>query len=108
MESFQFRGFVPNEALKLRAHYVLGRIAEASPNDARVSAVLAWDGERYHCSVEIGSANAQISICLPHRLAPLALDKAEALAIRKLAHWQENRFCLLRGRSRALAAEASA
>ena len=55
MDQFNFKGFTPDEKVENKASRVYHKLVDASPEDTKLSALLEWDGERYHCSIEVGS-----------------------------------------------------
>ena len=87
MDQFHFRGFTPDEKTEAKAGRVYQAILDASPEDAKLSAVLEWDGERYHCSVEVGSKVWPAAASVAHRFPGIALDRAEIALQKKLAKW---------------------
>ncbi len=107
MDRFEFRGFVPSDAVRIKAGRMYDRVCDSSPADAVVSALLDWDGERYHCSIEVGSREWPVAVGVAHRFPGIAIDKAELALNRKLARWQGFRFTPLQGEARGIA-EASA
>ena len=92
MEHFNFKGFSPSEALRVKANRALDRIMERAPSDAKVTAVVEQENDMFHCSIEIGSSSCPFSLETSHKLAAIALDKAELAAIRKLERWSGARF----------------
>lgn len=92
MENFNFKNFIPSEDLRIKANRALDRIIERAPSDARITANLEKTGERFHCSIEIGSANYPITVNTTHKFASIALDKAEIALLRKLDSWCRTRF----------------
>lgn len=92
METFNFKGFTPNDALKIKADRMLDRIMERAPSDARVTATLEQDGEIFHCSIEIGSSSCPFTVETSHKFAGIAIDRAELNLMRKLDRWHGTRF----------------
>jgi hypothetical protein len=92
MEHFTFRGFTPDDALALRADRALDRIMGHAPNDARITAVLELENDVFHCSLEISSSTYPLSVETSHKIASMALDKAELAALRKLGRWAGMQF----------------
>ncbi|MGE3262944.1 MAG: hypothetical protein AB7K68_14280 [Bacteriovoracia bacterium] len=85
MEQFHFKGFNPGPHIRVKANRLLSKLLEEAPSDAAISAVLAWDGKLFQCSIEIGSRIYPIAVTTNHRNAGIALDKAELTLSRKLA-----------------------
>jgi hypothetical protein len=92
METFNFKGFTPNDALKIKADRTLDMIMERAPSDARVTATLEQDGEMFHCSIEIGSSSCPFTVETSHKFAGIAVDRAELNLMKKLNRWHGTRF----------------
>lgn len=92
MENFQFKGFVPEHSLKIRAERAFEKILERAPSDAKITAVMEQEGGLFHCAVEIGSLSCPFSIETSHKIPSIALDKAELHLMRKLDKWRGSRF----------------
>lgn len=92
MDYFHYKGFEPTSTLRLRANRTAEKILNAAPSDAKLSAMLDWDGERYHCSLEIGSQTWPAAVSTVAHFPAIALDKAEFAMFKKLAKWNEFRF----------------
>lgn len=92
MEHFNFEGFTPSDALRRRADRALHRIFDRAPSDARVTATMEQNGKEFHCSIKVVSSSFPFSIETSHKLASIALDRAELAALRKLDRWCELRF----------------
>lgn len=102
MERFHFKGFDPVESVRTFANATYERILDAAPSDAHLTAVLEWDGAEYHCTMELGSLEWPAAVCVRHRGARAAIEKAERALLGKLSRWQEQRFTPLRGFARGL------
>lgn len=76
----------------MKANRMLDRILERAPSDARALAVLEREGERYHCSVEIGAASGPLVARTADERALIALEKAERCLRRTLEKWRDRRF----------------
>lgn len=92
MEHFNFKGFDPNESLRVKSYRSLDRIVNRAPSDANVIAVLEKNGELFHCSIEVVSSGFPFSVSMTHRFAEIAVDKAELAALKKLDRWCSSRF----------------
>lgn len=92
MENFLFKGFDPSDNLRLKANRLFDRILEVAPSDARLSGNLEKVGDRYHCSLELGSLFCPISVGKSHKFASIALDNAELSLLRKVETWKRTRF----------------
>jgi hypothetical protein len=84
MEQFLFKGFQPEPAVALKAERLFHLLLELAPEDASLSALLEWDGERHRCCLEVGHRDRPLVVEAAHRLAAIALDKAELALRRKL------------------------
>lgn len=89
MDHFHFKGFEPTDAIRQKANRMYDRVTESAPSDAIVSALVEWDGERYHCSIEVGSQTWPAAVSVAHRFPAIAIDKAELALTRKLSKWQD-------------------
>ena len=92
MDEFLFKNFTADESLRLRSDRALDRIVEMAPEDAVIHAVLEPDGQAFRCSIEIGSSTFPITVQATHRLAALAIDRAELMVRRKLGRWRGKNF----------------
>lgn len=99
-EQFLYKNLEPTETIREKADRLFRKVSEKSPADAVVHAVLDWDGERYHCSLEIGSGIFPMAVSVTHTFPAIALDKAELALHRKLEAWrkfqqeEENQYLL--------------
>ena len=92
MENFLFKGFNPSENLRIKANRLLDKVLDLAPSDAHLSGSLEKVGERYHCSLELGSLACPFSVGKSHKFASIALDNAELSLLRKLEQWKRSRF----------------
>jgi hypothetical protein len=90
MERIQFMGFAPDESLRKKAEQTLDRIMEWVPPDLNVIIFTEKSGGRFHCRLEVESESCPVAVETFHRLAAIAIDKAELCALRKLARWRGN------------------
>ena len=92
MDNFHFKGFEPNDSLTTRAERAFDRILERAPSDAKITAIVEKNDEIFHCSIEIGSSSCPFIIETSHKVAAIALDKAELSLMRKLDKWRGHSY----------------
>lgn len=92
MEHFEYTGFQPTEALRIRSNRALERILELTPANAKVNVHLDFFENSYHCAIQIESTSFPLRLEITHKLASMAIDKLELAVIRKLSHWKNNFF----------------
>jgi hypothetical protein len=84
MEMFQFKGFSPTAPIRVKANRLMAKIQEDAPNDAKTTALLAWNGEEYTCTISIQSRLYPVTVSTTHWNAGIAIDKTEFTLTRKL------------------------
>ncbi|MCO5143881.1 MAG: hypothetical protein M9962_12390 [Oligoflexia bacterium] len=102
MEYLNFKGFNPDDALKNKAYLIMDEIIERSPSDAKVVAIMEKIGEHYYCNIEVGSISFPFTVETSHRLASVALEKAQVIVLRKLERWCKSRLLKINNMSRKI------